>query len=189
MISLYSSADVYTAQLRKLEAFVGANPRSTSGHFVLAYHYLTQGHVEPAVSQLEQVVALAPQDTLSAQLIKQFGKPASVSDASKPAPAPATTQAPVEAGKLPGKWAANPTKDTVIQLELADDAAFTWSVDSKGHAQRIDGKWSLADDMLTLAQSGQGGALVGRVTWQAANRWNFRVIGSGPEDPGLSFTH
>jgi tetratricopeptide (TPR) repeat protein len=189
MISLYSGADVYTAQLRKLEAFVRANPRSTAGHFVLAYHYMTQGHVDPAVAQLEQVVALAPQDTLSAQLIRQFAKPGSASDASKTAAAPATTQAPVEAGKLPGKWAARPTNDTVIQLELADDAAFTWSVDSKGHVQRINGQWSLANDMLTLAQSGQGGALVGRVTWQAANRWNFRVIGAGPEDSGLSFTH
>ena len=35
----------------------------------------------------------------------------------------------------------------------------------------------------------QGGALVGRVTWQADERWNLRVIGAGPEDQGLSFTH
>jgi tetratricopeptide (TPR) repeat protein len=39
MIGLYSSADIYTAQLRKLEAFVKADPNSASGRFVLAYHY------------------------------------------------------------------------------------------------------------------------------------------------------
>jgi hypothetical protein len=48
---------------------------------------------------------------------------------------------------------------------------------------------ALGDDLLTLAQSGQGGALVGRVTRQAEGRCNFRVLGTGPEDQGLSFTH
>ena len=42
-------------------------------------------------------------------------------------------------------------------------------------------------DVLTLAQSGPAGALVGRVAWQALDRWNFRVIGPGAEDPGLTF--
>src|SRR5205823_4577340 len=41
MAGLYPTIDVYTAQLRKLEAFVAANQSSTSGRFVLAYHYLT----------------------------------------------------------------------------------------------------------------------------------------------------
>ena len=76
MAGLYPNIDVYTSQLRKLEAFVSANPTSTAGRFVLAYHYLTQGHTDAAVSQLKQVVALAPQDTLSAQLVKQFSPPA-----------------------------------------------------------------------------------------------------------------
>ena len=60
MAGLYPGIDVYTAQLRKLEAFVKANPSSTAGRFVLAYHYLTQGHIDAAVAQLKQVVALAP---------------------------------------------------------------------------------------------------------------------------------
>jgi hypothetical protein len=72
-------------------------------------------------------------------------------------------------------------------LEVGDDAAFTWTVDSKGKVQRLSGKWSLADDLLTLAQSGQGGALIGRVSWQADDRWNFRVIGTGADEPGLTF--
>ena len=72
MVGLYPNIDVYTGQLRKLEAFVTANPSSTAGRFVLAYHYLTQGNTDAAVAQFKQVVALAPQDTLSAQLVKQF---------------------------------------------------------------------------------------------------------------------
>src|SRR5262249_40210629 len=68
MAGLYPNIDVSTGQIRKLEAFVAANPRSTAGHFVLGYHYLTQGHTDAAVGQLKEAVALAPQDTLSAQL-------------------------------------------------------------------------------------------------------------------------
>ena len=32
-------------------------------------------------------------------------------------------------------------------------------------------------------------ALVGRVSWQADDKWSFRVIGTGAEDQGLLFTH
>ena len=140
------------------------------------------------MAQLKQVVALAPQDKLSAQLVKQFSKPGSEPDTPPAAPAPAADAQPAKPGKLPGNWAARPTNDTTIRLNVADDGTFTWTVDSKGKPQELTGKWSLADDLLTLAQSGQGGALVGRVAWQADDRWNFRVIGTGPEDPGLSFT-
>jgi tetratricopeptide (TPR) repeat protein len=189
MVNLYPGVDVYTAQLRKLEAFVSANLNSTSGRFVLAYHYLTQGHTDSAVDQLKQVVALAPQDTLSAQLVRQFSKPGTEPAEPTAAPAPAATEVAVKPGKLPGHWTARPTNDTIIQLDLTDDGSFTWAVDSKGKVQRLTGKWSLADDMLTLAQSGQGGALVGRVTWQADDKWGFRVIGTGAEDPGLAFGH
>ena len=79
-------------------------------------------------------------------------------------------------------------KDTSIRLELGDDGAFAWTVDTKGKPQGLSGKWSLDADLLTLAQSGQGGALIGRVGWQAEDKWSFRVIGTGADDPGLTFT-
>lgn len=189
MIGLYPSVDVYTAQLRKLESFISANPSSTAGRFVLAYHYLTQGHIDAAVAQLKQVVALAPQDTLSAQLIKQFSPPAAEPAATAAAPAPpATTEAPIKPGDLAGNWTARPANDTTIRFQAADDGNFTWTVESKGKTQRLNGNWAVGGDMLTLAQSGEAGALVGRVTRQTGDRWNFHVVGTGPEDPGLNFT-
>ncbi|MEO6808571.1 MAG: tetratricopeptide repeat protein [Isosphaeraceae bacterium] len=191
MIGLYPGADVYTAQLRKLEEFVGANPSTTAGRFVLAYHYITQGHTDAAVAKLKEVLALSPEDTLSAQLVRQFSKPSTTpSTAAAPtAPAaPTEPKAPVKEGQLSGDWAARPANDTTIRLNVADNGAFTWTVDSKGKAQKLTGKWSLADDLLTMAQAEQGGALVGHVTWQAEDRWTFRVMGGGPEDPGLSFS-
>ena len=104
MASLYPNIDVYTSQLRKLEAFVAANPNSTAGRFVLAYHYLTQGNTEVAVSQLKQVVALAPQDTLSAQLVKQFSPPSEPTGTPAPSTAPEPAAAPAKQGNLAGNW-------------------------------------------------------------------------------------
>ena len=101
MAGLYPNIDVYTSQLRKLEGFVSANPTSTAGRFVLAYHYLTQGNTDVAVGQLKEVVALAPQDTLSAQLVKQFSPPATAPDT----PAAATAPPPLRRPPSRGIWA------------------------------------------------------------------------------------
>ena len=65
--------------------------------------------------------------------------------------------------------------------------AFDWTVDSKGKTQRLAGKWSLADDLLTLVQSGQGGALVGRVAWQKFKITAWRNL-PFPSDLSAKFT-
>src|SRR5262249_8343281 len=135
MIDLYPDVETYTAQLRALEAFVRMNRSKSASRFVLAYHYLTQGHIENAVDQLKQVVALSPQDTLAAQLIKQFEEPSS-EPSTPPADTPPTASAkPAKQGKLPGDWSARPAKDTTIRVNISDDATFKWIVESKGKAQ------------------------------------------------------
>ena len=189
MAGLYPDIEVYTGQLRKLEAFVTANPTSTAGRFVLAYHYLTQGNIDAAVGQLKEVVALSPQDTLSAQLIKQFSPPAASPDTQAAATAPPPSTTPAKQGNLAGNWTAHPAGDTKIDLRIGDDETFTWKVAAKGKPRQLTGKWSITNNLLTLAQEGDAGALVGRVTWQADDKWTFRVIGTGPEDQGLVFTH
>ena len=55
LIGLYPNVDVYTQQLRALESQVQQNPQSTASRFVLAYHYLTTGHVEAAIPQLREI--------------------------------------------------------------------------------------------------------------------------------------
>ena len=166
MAGLYPNVDVYTAQVRALEAFVGANPSSTAGHFVLAYHYLTQGHIDPAVAQLKQVVALAPKDTLSAQLVRQFAKPGIEPTTPPATPAPTTTEAPVKPGKLPGNWTARPTNDTIIRLKVADDESFTWAV-TPGQDAGAQGQVVARRQPAHAGKSGKARGLVGRVTWQA----------------------
>ena len=136
------------------------------------------------MTQLKEVVALAPQDTLSAQLVRQ---PRQARNGIGPArrkrlllPARGAGQA----GECRREFDLAPSNDTTIGLTIGDDGAFTWTVAAKGKPRELAGKWSLADDLLTLAQKEHGGALVGRVTWRADDRWGFRVIGTGPEDRG-----
>jgi hypothetical protein len=142
------------------------------------------GHTEAAVTQLKEVVALAPQDTLCAQLVKQFSPPAAAPETPTPQPATASAATPAKQGNLAGNWTAHPASDTTIDLQIGDET-FTWKVTAKGKPRQLTGKWSLTDNLLTLAQEGDSGALVGRVTWQADDKWSFRVW-NGPEDPGNS---
>ncbi len=75
LISLYPGVDVYTTQLRALEDYCDTHSDAATARFVLAYHYLTEGHTDAAVSVLKQVVALKPNDTLSAKLLRQLAPP------------------------------------------------------------------------------------------------------------------
>jgi thioredoxin-like negative regulator of GroEL len=80
---MYPNVETYTQQLRALEAYVGANPKSSAARFLLAYHYLVLGNPPEAVKQLQEVVKLTPNDQLAKQLIQAFTKP----DTEAPKPA------------------------------------------------------------------------------------------------------
>ena len=69
LVGLYPNSDVYTKQLRALEAYCNANPQAASARFLLASLYMTQGSNDAAAALLKRVVALQPRDTLSAQLL------------------------------------------------------------------------------------------------------------------------
>jgi tetratricopeptide (TPR) repeat protein len=184
MSGLYPTIDVYTQQLRALEGYIKQNTKSAGARFVLAYHYLTQGHNDAAVAQLKEVQKLAPGDKLSAQLAKMLS-PQGESPEPAQSPPPATA---VKEGNIRGTWRAAPAKQTSINLTVSDDGTFTWKASVNGKPQDITGNWSLARYILTLAQSGQGSALVGNVAWKAENEFTFRVFGAPADDPGLTFS-
>jgi hypothetical protein len=69
MHSLYADAAAYTEQLRALEAYQRANPKSPEASFVLAYHYLGSGHPDAAIRQLENVARLLPESQLTSELL------------------------------------------------------------------------------------------------------------------------
>jgi tetratricopeptide (TPR) repeat protein len=69
MHSLYADVAAYTDQLRALEAYQRANPKSPEAGFVLAYHYLVLGHPDTAIRQLENVAKLLPESQLTSELL------------------------------------------------------------------------------------------------------------------------
>jgi Flp pilus assembly protein TadD len=92
LVSLYPSVDVYTQQLRALEAYCTANVNSVSARFLLASLYLTQGNNDAAAAILKQVVALQPNDELSAQILSALTAPPQTEVAQAPDQVPAQAQ-------------------------------------------------------------------------------------------------
>jgi tetratricopeptide (TPR) repeat protein len=216
LIGLYPSIDVYTTQIRALESAVQQRPDAPGPRFVLAYHYLTAGHTDAAVSELKEVTRLQPSDQLSAALVAQLSgaKPgAEAAPGAQPAAAaaagaaPATEAAPgaeAEAEAAPalpaipgtapadlkaltGVWTATPDKERTITLTLRDDARFVWAFTEKGQTQQLEGSASYGNGLLTLAQSEEGATLVGQVALQDNGHLLFRLAGGPPADPGLDF--
>jgi tetratricopeptide (TPR) repeat protein len=183
---MYPAVETYTRQLRALEATVRANPDSAPARFVLAYQYLAQGHNENAVEQLRAASKLQPGDTLSPQLIAKL-EPAGAAQA--PAADAAAGASPAAEGKLAGTWTAIPGKDAKVALAITDDGKFNWDASGPGRQpSTIAGASTFADGVLTLAaKGGQDGALVGKVAWQDADHFTFRLVGAPANDPGLKF--
>jgi tetratricopeptide (TPR) repeat protein len=184
LVGLYPDVDTYTAQLRALEGFCSSHRDSAAGFFVLAYHYLTQGSTDAAVSVLKDVVALKPGDTLSTQLLRQLSPPSASTTTAAPEPAEST---PPEGATIAGTWQASPAADTTIALTIQPGGEFTWRVTLKGQSRQFAGKSTYGEGLLTLVQDA-GPALVGRVIWKDASHMTFHLVGDGTEDPGLSFS-
>jgi tetratricopeptide (TPR) repeat protein len=192
LIGLYPDVETYTKQLRALEASCKANPQSAADCFVLAYHYLTQGHTDSAIGLLKQVVALKPDDRLSAGLLAQLSPQGSETGSSAspatsgPPPAEAT---PPQGATIAGTWTANPSPGTSIALAIQPDGSFTWDASQGGgKSSQFAGKSTFGDGLLTLAQNNNGPVLVGRVNWTDANHMTFVISGGNPSDPGLQFS-
>ena len=209
MIGLYPDVDIYTRQLRALESYVAQSPQSASARFVLAYQYLTQGHAEAAIAELKVVGQLQPKNTLTAQLLQQLEmtqEPTSTTPATaSTTPATASTVPaanpgptipnnsgsahPADDRNLTGTWTADAGAGTTITVSFPDAKRFVWKVTRQGKTQEIQGERSYGDGILTLAQNNQAAQppLVGRMTWQDDNHFNFKLLGGAPGDTGLTF--
>jgi tetratricopeptide (TPR) repeat protein len=73
MVGLYPDVDTYNKQLRELEASVRQNRNDASIRFLLAYHYMVQGHKDAAAKEFQNVVKIEPTDQLSARFAAALG--------------------------------------------------------------------------------------------------------------------
>jgi predicted Zn-dependent protease len=179
--SLYPDVNVYTEQLRALEHYVTANPNATEARFLLAYHYMTCGYGDAAAQQLKAVVQQNPKDQLSAQLLSALTTTKPVAPAAPSAPAK-----PVEATALAGSWTATRPDGATITLDLAKDSKYTWKFAAKDKPQQFSGAYAVTDNLLILKE-GDKPVMIGQVTMLADDRFNFKLPGDNPNDPGLTF--
>jgi tetratricopeptide (TPR) repeat protein len=188
MSSLYPDVEAYTRQLRTLEDYVQQNPNSTDGRFVLAYHYLTQGHNDSAARQLKAVCRLAPKDRLSQQLLAMIaptngGASSVVSAASSTSEAEPKRTPPSD---IVGNWKAPAEGGGTVELSLEKDDRFTWKVARPNKSQKFDGKYELSGTTLVLNYD-NGGTMVARLNAEGKDRFSFKMVGGPSRDPGLTF--
>jgi tetratricopeptide (TPR) repeat protein len=183
--SLYPTVDVYTKQLRALEADVRAHPQATDARFVLAYHYLTVGNKDAAAGQLGVLHKQMPQDTVVKELLLMTGGPESLgatvatSEPAKPRPA-------LDSSDLIGQWSAAGENNAKFALALNEEGNFSWTFtqDNKPHA--VAGVWALDGDVLAMEPE-SGGVMLAQVTPPRGGRFGFQLLGAPPDDPGLTF--
>lgn len=199
LIHLYANIDVYTEQVHALEEYRKAHPDAADARFVLAYHYLTQGHGEAAAKELAKVVELNPGDALSAQILKSLTPPAAgTGDETPPTPDSELTQAddakpatakptPLSLEKLVGNWTASRNDGSTFVLNMTRDEKFTWKFTLNKKTQEFQGPFEVADNVLILKQKNSP-AMVFELTPVNANSFNFKLAGGDPADPGLVFS-
>jgi hypothetical protein len=96
-----------------------------------------------------------------------------------------TTEAPPETN-LVGKWQAK-AGDTTIELTIGEDLQFTWKAAQSGKpALQLNGQLVATSETLVL-ESKEQGSMVGSVKSDGADKWQFALAGTGPNDPGLRF--
>lgn len=201
LIHLYANIDVYTDQVRTLEEYRKVHPDSAEARFVLAYHYLTQGHGEAAAKELTKVVELNPRDVLSAQILKSLTPPAAGATDEKPPtpdsevnsadsdvkPGDTKPSKPLDLGKLVGNWTASRDDGSAFALSLTKDNKFKWKFTLNKKTQEFSGPYEVADNVVILKQN-DSPAMVFEVTPVGANSLNFKLAGGDPADPGLVFS-
>ena len=188
MIGLYPSVDVYTKQLRALEEFAKANPKSPDAHFLLGYQYLTSGYAEVASKQFKLAQSELPNDKLVAQLVGMTTPPPP-DDSEKTATPPAPEEVPAEkvlsADKLVGNWKAS-NQDAEFQLELAKDGSFVWTYSRGKTKQTMKGVFAVDQNNLALEPE-SGGTMLAEIDFANPSQFLFKMIGGDAKDPGLDF--
>ena len=185
LASFYPDPNVYTGQLRALEQYRNENVNLPEPRFLLAYHYMSCGQSEAAARELAEVVRLSPKDQLSAQLLAGLSGDKS---ATSPAPSPpAAPSQPVSAAALVGNWEASRPDGSSFAFSLAGDATYSWQFTQKGKSQQFSGAYTIADNLLIL-KSGGNPTMIAQITVLDSNHFNFKLVGTNPSDPGLTFS-
>jgi tetratricopeptide (TPR) repeat protein len=180
---LYGNVDDYSKQLRRLEDHCEKQTKDSAAFFVLAYHYLVLGHTDDAIKTLQTVVQLQPKDATAQRMLAGLSPPKE-EEPDKPQPKDAQPEEPQT--DLVGAWKSS-AGSTTIELTISEDSTFTWKASTPGQtAKEVKGSVNIAADILSL-ETEKDGAMVGTVKSGGADRFTFRMQGTLPSDPALTF--
>ena len=182
--SLYPSVDIYTKHLRALEGYCKEHLEAADARFVLAYHYLTTGNTKGATAQLKGLYAHNPQDPLVAQLLVATAGPNALEE--KAAPPPESETPAVPPADLVGDWSATGQKDTQFSMQLTKDGGFSWTYTAGGKKESVKGVYAVDGNVLALEPE-SGGVMLAEVSEPQNGRFDFKILGAPPTDPGLKF--
>jgi len=193
MVHLYDSQQTYTGQLRKLEAFITANPNAADARFVLGYQYLVCGHLGSAATEFEAVTRLQPADSVAKQLLnltRSSAKPGEASPLPDAGAAPSASTrppaAPLAADQLVGTWVVDRGKDGTVTLDLSPQGNFSWTFAKADKSNKLEGSYSINGKGLLVLASGDS-QMIGSVSLDDDKHLRF-VLAGGPEgDAGLLF--
>ncbi|MDB5389002.1 MAG: hypothetical protein JWM11_4648 [Planctomycetaceae bacterium] len=196
MSSLYADPFVYSEQLQALEKYTQTHPQAAYAHFVLGYHYMIGGHKAESVVQLQQVAELLPNDRLARELVLMVKGPPrqavandnSVQPMPDPTPAePVPAAPPIDKTLLPGEWQAARPDGSKFSLSLTEDGKFRWKFTIPNQpGDQFGGTYSVDGSILILERP-ERGTLAGTMTFADEGHFNFKLVGSPPDDKGLDF--
>ena len=186
MKTLYRENQLYIDELRALEAYVRGNEDAAGARFLLAYHYITIGYPEHASAKLREVIALKPDAQLAQDLLNLLDDDKPVEELPPPNQDPfAEMRTPVVAAeKLVGTWKAERV-DGDIFVNFSD-GSFSWDYKLLQNDSKFAGSYSIERDILMLATP-EGSQLSGTITFSSPDKFNFKVLGAGENDPGIDF--
>jgi tetratricopeptide (TPR) repeat protein len=182
LISLYPNVDVYTSQLRALEAVAKKNPKAADLHFLLGYHYLTCGHQEDALKAFRVALEAQPKDAVSAALVASLIP----RDAQAAAPSAEAAPKPVPTDSIVGAWTASAANSSNYSMNLKKDGTFTWGFNRGKRKQESKGVYTIEGNVLAM-EPDTGGVLLAELTAKGQDGLNFKMIGGAKDDAGIDF--
>src|SRR5690606_4837760 len=170
-----------------LEAARNAAPDDPAPRLLLAYHYLTAGHVDAAVRELQRLHALLPDDPLTLSLLEELD-PSAVPEQPLELPA-APPPGTIDPAQLVGTWQATREGDESFTMQLDEDGTFTWSFTHGDLQQVVTGVFVFdeEDAVLALEVDDDGGVMLAQLDKQE-DALDFMMLGDNRGTPPLQFT-
>ena len=85
-----------------------------------------------------------------------------------------------------GNWHASRSDGSKFDLNLTQDKTFAWKFSQQQRGEDFSGTY-MTEGALLILQRTNGGAMVGQIALDGADRFSFKLLGAPADDAGLAF--